>query len=73
MLGNDGKPLNRAAIQAAITIYNSESRGSSAFASIPRALVTILDGLTPGKTGYVKGSDGQVQLTRNKERKIVGK
>jgi hypothetical protein len=73
MIGNDGKPLNRAAILAAIAVYNTESRGSSAFAAIPRALVTILDGLSPGKTGYVKGSDGQVQLTCGKDRKVMGK
>jgi hypothetical protein len=73
VIGNDGKPLNRAAILAAIAVYNSESRGAAAFAAIPRALVTILDGLTPGKTGYVKGQDGQVQLTRGKDRKVVGR
>ena len=73
MIGNDGKPLNRAAILAAIAAYNGESRGSSAFAAIPRALVTILDNLAVGKTGYVKGQDGQVQLMRGKDRKITGK
>ena len=73
MIGNDGKPLNRAAILAAVGVYNTESRGSSAFAGIPRALVTILDNLAVGKTGYVKGQDGQVQLMRGKDRKITGK
>jgi hypothetical protein len=73
MIGNDGKPLNRAAVLAAIAAYNGESRGSAAFAAIPRALVTILDNLAIGKTGYVKGIDGQVQLTRGKDRKVVGK
>lgn len=73
MIGPDGKPLDRPAILAAVGIYNSESRGSPAFAAIPRALVTILDGLAIGKTTYVKGRDGQVQLTRGKDRKIAGK
>jgi hypothetical protein len=73
MIGNDGKPLNRSAVLAAITVYNSEARGSSAFAGIPRALVTILDKLTPGKTTYVKGSDGQLQLTRGKDKKVIGR
>jgi len=73
MIGNDGTPLNRAAILAAINAYNTESRGSAAFMAIPRALVTILDNLAIGKTGYVKGQDGQVQLMRGKDRKITGK
>lgn len=72
MIGQDGKPLKRAEIKAAIEIYNRESRGASAFAALPRALVTILDGLTLGKTGYVKASDGQIQLTCGKDRKITG-
>lgn len=71
MIGPDGKLLDRQAIIAAIAIYNAESRGSLAFARMPRALITILDGLVPGKTGYVKGSDGQVQLTRGKDRKVI--
>ncbi len=73
MIGNDGKPLNRASLLAAIAVYNTESRGSSAFAAIPRALVTILDGLVVGKTGYVKGLDGQLQISRGKDKKIVGR
>jgi len=73
LLGPDGKPLDRAAILRAVEIYNGESRGSPAFAGIPRALVTILDGLTPGKTTYVKGRDGQIQLSRGKDRKIAAK
>ena len=73
MIGPDGKPLNKAAILAAIAVYGSESRGSAAFAKIPRALVTILDNLQVGKTGYVKAMDGQVQLTRGKDGKVVGK
>lgn len=73
VIGPDGKPLDRPAILAAVGVYNSESRGSPAFAAIPRALVTILDGLAIGKTTYVKGKDGQVQLTRGKDRKIAGR
>jgi hypothetical protein len=62
--------LERPAILAAVGVYNSESRGSPAFAALPRALITILDGLMVGKTTYVKGKDGQVQLTRGKDRKV---
>jgi len=73
LLGPDGKPLDRAAILRAVEIYERESRGSPAFAALPRALVTILDGLALGKTTYVKGRDGQVQLSRGKDRKITAK
>jgi hypothetical protein len=73
VIGPDGKPLDRPAILAAVGVYNSESRGAPAFAGLPRALVTILDGLQVGKTTYVKGKDGQVQLTRGKDRKIAAK
>ncbi len=73
MIGTDGKPLNRAAVLAAIAVYNGESRGSSAFGALPRALITILDALSSGKTTYVKASDGQVQLTRGKDKKVVGR
>ena len=73
MIGPDGKPLDRPAILAAVATYNTESRGASAFAAIPRALVTILDGLAIGKTTYVKAQDGQVQLTRGKDRKVAAK
>jgi hypothetical protein len=40
---------------------------------MPRALVTILDGLVLGKTTYVKGRDGQIQLSRGKDKKIAAK
>jgi hypothetical protein len=73
LLGPDGKPLDRAAILRAVTVYNEESRGSPAFAVLPRALVTILDGLVLGKTTYVKGRDGQIQLSRGKDKKIAAK
>ena len=54
-------------------VYERESRGSPAFAALPRALVTILDGLALGKTTYVKGRDGQIQLSRGKDKKIAAK
>jgi hypothetical protein len=73
VIGPDGKPLDRPAILAAVGVYNTESRGSPAFAALPRALVTILDGLQIGKTTYVKGKDGQIQLTRGKDRKVAAK
>ena len=70
MIGNDGKPIGRDAVRAAVAVYNTESRGSKEFAAIPRALVIILDNLAVGKTTYVKGADGQLQLTRRKDKTI---
>ena len=70
MIGNDGKPVSRDMIRSAIALYNTEARGSKEFASIPRALITILDNLAVGKTSYVKGADGQLQVTRRKDRTI---
>ncbi len=70
MIGNDGKPINRDMVRAFVGLYNSESRGSKEFASIPRALVIILDNLAVGKTTYVKGADGQLQVTRRKDKTI---
>ena len=70
MIGNDGKPVSRDDIRAAVSTYNAHPRGSPEFAKIPRALVTILDNLIVGKTGYVKGVDGQLQLTRRKDKTI---
>lgn len=71
MIGNDGKPVSRDMIRAAISTYNTEARGSKEFASIPRALITILDNLAVGKTSYVKGADGQLQVTRRKDKTIT--
>jgi hypothetical protein len=71
MIGTDGKPMTRDMIRAAITTYNTESRGSKEFGAIPRALVTILDGLVIGKTTYVKGIDGQLQVNRRKDKSVV--
>jgi hypothetical protein len=70
MMGNDGKPMTRDMIRAAVATYNSTARGSTEFAQIPRSLVTILDNLVIGKTGYVKGIDGQLQLSRRKDKSI---
>ncbi|BAE52097.1 hypothetical protein [Paramagnetospirillum magneticum] len=71
MIGNDGKPVTRDQIRAAIAVYNAGERGSREFAAIPRALVTILDNLAVGKTSYVKGGDGQLQVSRRKDKTIA--
>lgn len=71
MIGNDGKPTTRDQIRAAIVAYNCGARGSKDFAAIPRALVTILDNLAVGKTTYVKGCDGQLQVSRRKDKSVV--
>jgi hypothetical protein len=63
--------MTRDMVRAAIANYNGQSRGSEAFATIPRALVTLLDNLGVGKTTYVKGADGQMQITRRKDQSIV--
>jgi len=71
MIGTDGKPMTRDMIRAAVAIYSTGARGSREFAAIPRALVTILDNLAVGKTTYVKGIDGQLQVNRRKDKSIV--
>lgn len=71
MIGNDGKPVPREALRRHIAVYNTVSRGSREFAAIPRALVTVLDNLKPGKTTYVKCIDGQLQLSRRKDNGIA--
>ena len=71
MIGNDGRPTTRDGIRAAIAAYNVGDRGSKEFARIPRALVTILDNLAVGKTTYVKGCDGQLQVSRRKDKSIA--
>ncbi|HIJ38449.1 MAG TPA: hypothetical protein HPP80_06075 [Rhodospirillaceae bacterium] len=71
MIDLDGNPMTREKIRAAIQIYNSESRGSQAFAKLPRALISILDALAVGKTTYVKGTDGQLQVNRRKDKSVV--
>jgi hypothetical protein len=71
MIGNDGKPMSRDRIREIIALYNSVGRGAKEFAQIPRALVIILDHLAVGKTTYVKAADGQLQLSRRKDKTIV--
>lgn len=71
MIGTDGKPMTRDMIRAAVATYNTGARGSKEFSAIPRALVTILDNLVVGKTTYVKGIDGQLQVNRRKDKSIV--
>ncbi len=71
MIGPDGKPLSRDQVRAAIAVYNTAARGSKEFAGLPRALVTILDNLTLGKTSYVKAADGQMQLSRRKDKTVA--
>jgi hypothetical protein len=71
MIGNDGKPLGKDQVRAAVAVYNAGARGSEEFASLPRALVIILDNLGVGKTTYVKGRDGQLQLNRRKDLSIA--
>ncbi len=70
MIGNDGKPVSKDDLRKHVGTYNTQSRGSKEFAAIPRALVTVLDGLKLGKTGYVKCLDGQVQLSRRKDNTV---
>jgi len=70
VIGPDGKPLSRDQIRAAIAVYNAGARGSKEFAQLPRALVTVLDNLAIGKTGYLKGADGQLQVSRRKDKTI---
>ncbi|OAN56031.1 hypothetical protein A6A04_10780 [Paramagnetospirillum marisnigri] len=71
MIGPDGKPQTREQIRAAIATYGASARGSKEFMALPRALVTILDNLALGKTTYVKGMDGQVQVTRRKDKSLA--
>ena len=71
MIGNDGKPVTREMLRTAIGVYGSAARGSQEFMSLPRALITILDNLSVGKTTYVKASDGQLQVTRRKDKSIA--
>ena len=70
MIGIDGKPVTREELRKHVTLYNTQPRGSKEFASLPRALVTVLDNLKPGKTSYAKCADGQVQLMRRKDNSV---
>lgn len=71
MIGNDGKPVTRDQVRAAIAVYNSAARGSKEFTGLPRALIAILDNLAVGKTTYVKAFDGQIQVSRRKDKSVV--
>jgi hypothetical protein len=71
MIGSDGKPLTRDQVRAAVAAYNTAARGSKEFALLPRALVTILDNLVVGRTTYVKAADGQLQLSRRKDKTVA--
>ena len=70
MIGNDGKPVFREQLRGHVATYNSQPRGSKEFAGIPRALVTVMDGLKPGKTTYIRCADGQIQLARRKDNSV---
>ncbi|MBM3539908.1 MAG: hypothetical protein FJX55_19025 [Alphaproteobacteria bacterium] len=71
MIGSDGKPLSKDQVRAALEVYNSDRRGSKEFAQLPRALVIVLDNLAIGKTTYVKAADGQMQLSRRKDKTVA--
>lgn len=71
MIGNDGKPVGKDALRGHVATYNAGARGSKEFAAIPRALVTVLDTLAVGKTTYVKALDGQLQVTRRKDKTVT--
>lgn len=70
MIGKDGKPVTRDELRHHVAAYNGQPRGSQEFMAIPRALVTVLDGLKSGKTTYVKCGDGQLQLSRRKDNSV---
>jgi hypothetical protein len=72
MIDQNGKPVGKAALKVHLETYNAGVRGSKEFGALPRALITICDGLVPGKTTYVKCVEGQVQLSRRKDGAVVG-
>jgi hypothetical protein len=71
MIGSDGKPLSKSRIREFLAIYNAGRRGSKEFAQLPRALVVVLDNLAIGRTTYIKASDGQMQLSRRKDKMVA--
>jgi hypothetical protein len=71
MIGSDGKPLSKDQLRGLLTVYNSGRRGSKEFAQLPRALIIVLDNLAIGRTTYLKGTDGQLQVSRHKDKTIV--
>lgn len=71
MIDQKGNPVSRAAMRQYLEIYNAGVRGSPEFGQLPRALVTICDGLAVGKTTYVKCVEGKVPLSRGKDKRIA--
>jgi len=71
MIGSDGKPLSKSQLQHCLGVYNSGRRGSKEYGQLPRALVTVLDNLTIGKTSYIKAADGQLQVSRRKDKTVI--
>jgi len=71
MIGSDGKPLSKDRIRELLPTYNGGRRGSKEFSQLPRGLVILLDNLAVGKTTYVKAADGQLQLSRRKDKTVV--
>lgn len=72
MIDQNGQPVTKSALKIYLATYNGGVRGSKEFGGLPRALVTICDGLVPGKTTYVKCVEGQVQLSRRKDGTVAG-
>ncbi len=72
MIDQNGKPVTKPALKQYLETYNAGVRGSKEFGALPRALITICDGLVPGKTAYVKCVEGQVQISRRKDGKVAG-
>ena len=70
MIDANGKPVTKEALKGHLATYNAGQRGSKEFMALPRALVIILDNLAVGKTTYVKCADGQVQVSRRKDRSV---
>jgi hypothetical protein len=71
MIGSDGKPLTKAQVQQALTVYNGGNKGSKEYRALPRALVIIFDRLAVGQTTYVKAADGQMQVSRRKDKTVA--
>jgi hypothetical protein len=70
MIDGNGKPITKQALAGYLATYNQGIRGSKEFGALPRALIIVCDNLQIGKTTYVKCSDGQVQLSRRKDKSI---
>ncbi|WP_207479181.1 hypothetical protein [Arenibaculum pallidiluteum] len=71
MIDANGRPITKAALKGHLATYNAGVRGSREFMALPRALVIVLDNLAVGKTTYLKCQDGQVQVSRGKDRLIA--